>query len=633
MNVPSEIRHVKIDQRTGISGNALPNGCLGGIYASGAYGTEIVDGEFLNVKLPGIVGPLTYGIYLDGCDGYVIENNKFEGFTNAYLSGGIFVNNSGPGANSIYNNTIKNHQQGIWTQNINYDAANNTGLKMNCNDFLYCRYNIGVQSAYMGPACAGVGCPPLPAQAGGVAKTQGVTFLSEQDNVRNTYNTTTCGNENKFYISTSNNFVVTSHGSFQGSQFHPTPQPSCSNNTELVDIVGISPLNPLKSTYCPSNYYQSFAKPDLLQKVSLTRARIGTLSADFNSKLDGGNTSTLLNLIAGTTPVSEVYDILVAKDFLSDAVLQAFFAKTGLRDSQIQGLFTKNAPANPIVWAQITNLGLNNALHTQLQNLQFNQNILSKREVIKSELTLQRTELGLLQNENVRRFLKENAVANYDSIAAIYTLNELPNSAFKLVDLAIATNRITKAEQLLSALNANVENADICTVLGHIKELQEDPAYAETMRDNATLYLYLKSKLNSTKPLLDTYVKGVLAGVYRERTNEVTLQPEGVDPNWESQGRRGNMEEEQKSVLVESIHDKMIRIYPNPASERLMVENDDALEAVRLEITDLAGKVLMKQDCNKSCELDVSTLKNGVYLLNLYQQTTFLSAKKLVIVK
>lgn len=620
-SAPSKIQNTTIDQL-----NITPTNCRGGIYTMGTFGTQITDCRIDISQPASSTGPLAFCLYLDGCDGYVVENNDFRGATNAYKTAGIFVNNSGPGANSIYNNSFQNFQQGIWAQNINYTPGlNGTGLKMNCDDFTNVAYNIGVQSYYSGLNCAG--CPPI-SQPAGVAETQGTAFSLEKFNVRNTYNSPACTNQNKYYVYTDNGYVLGSHGSFFGGQYHPTPQPSCSDNTKVIDIVGLQTQN-LRPVWCPANVFPNLSMTALNENKSHNRYLISSLTKTLQDNTDGGHTQDLLNLISNSGPINTIYTALMGKDYLSDDVLKAYFGINGLSKSNITDVFTKNAPVHPSVWQKILDLNPEPTFLAQLSALQFNQNKLSTRANIQSQLHLAHTELGLLTNESARRFLSDTTGIAFDSLSAMYSLNEVPNSAFKQVDAAIATHHFSEASDLLSVLKNDAANTAICTVLEYIKSLHANPGYVETMRADNTIRLYLKSKLGSDKPLLDTYVKALLEGVYFEKDNEITLQPVGYEAG---QGaRHGSSETEDSNVSIESLNDKTIRIFPNPASDHLTVQNED--ESIHLEIVDLAGKIFIKQDCDKTCQVDIMTLHNGIYLLNLYQQGKFLSTKKLVIIK
>lgn len=60
-----------------------------------------------------------------------------------------------------------------------------------------------------------------------------------------------------------------------------------------------------------------------------------------------------------------------------------------------------------------------------------------------------------------------------------------------------------------------------------------------------------------------------------------------------------------------------LSVYPNPASQTLYVSSDDATTLTTLVISDLYGKELLHQRHIHSETIDVSFLKDGIYLLSL----------------
>ena len=71
-----------------------------------------------------------YGLYLDGCSGYKVEENFFHRLSQSHNSNlGVRVHNSGTAANTIYRNTFDRMNYGI------YVSGTNSGLQMLCNDF------------------------------------------------------------------------------------------------------------------------------------------------------------------------------------------------------------------------------------------------------------------------------------------------------------------------------------------------------------------------------------------------------------------------------------------------------------------------------------------------------------------
>ncbi len=83
-----------------------------------------------------------YGLRLDGCSGFKVEANRFNGV--AQLPGGstvgIYVGGSGSAANTLYRNQFDNLTYGV------YAAGGNSGLQIQCNEFDSCGTNIYVST-------------------------------------------------------------------------------------------------------------------------------------------------------------------------------------------------------------------------------------------------------------------------------------------------------------------------------------------------------------------------------------------------------------------------------------------------------------------------------------------------------
>ncbi|ASW73694.1 leucyl aminopeptidase [Chryseobacterium piperi] len=58
-----------------------------------------------------------------------------------------------------------------------------------------------------------------------------------------------------------------------------------------------------------------------------------------------------------------------------------------------------------------------------------------------------------------------------------------------------------------------------------------------------------------------------------------------------------------------------VKIYPNPAKDYLMIEVPDSTKKFTFEITDLTGRILLKEE--NQTRINVSSLQKGVYLGNL----------------
>ncbi len=99
-----------------------------GLYLSGFNGVshaEVISSKFRN-SLP---SQWSYGMYLDACSGYHVENNEFYETSTPPVTIGLIVNNSGTLSNEIYRNTFHNLHIATLSQNENRNPDDeNEGL-------------------------------------------------------------------------------------------------------------------------------------------------------------------------------------------------------------------------------------------------------------------------------------------------------------------------------------------------------------------------------------------------------------------------------------------------------------------------------------------------------------------------
>lgn len=579
---------------------------------------DFTMGNFFNYPTP---SPQT-AIYLDNSTGFVVENNAMWAFTGVPNPAmGIVINNSGPYANSVYNNKMTNLYQGIWAQNQNVDFTSGVGLKMNCNDFVNCDYNIGVQKS--GRSLA------LPNNTG-VAFTQGLITGNDQQRVRNTYNTPACGSENKYYINTGNLLNLT-HGSFNAfgsyavNDLHPRPQPSCSNINEITTIVGAPPSNPTKGIYCPQAYPPSFTNLMLSTEATLQRKQIADLNNTMATKVDGGNTQGLLDAINNPAISSGSLKNLLASvgPYLSDQVMIAFY-NTNPPYGHDKIIHEINAPVSPAVYQKILSLNLPSGVLEAINTNQ-NQNALSARRFLEAQITLAKTELGLILNEKTRRCLNDSINPN-DSIAFILAQNEIQNSSYLQITNLISARKYTEAEARIHELQSIDHSAvDFCNIQTIVLNLAKDPKYAlQLATDNATKESLLKWAL-SYDPMIEGPAKAILSGIYNYYIEEEKLSPEQI-----TNARFSNNEStsQQQTIFLNN----SVKVYPNPAQNQLFVEMENN-NASTLEIRDVTGKLLKTQNIETRGSINIENLENGIYFINLVGNTGLISSKKITILK
>jgi hypothetical protein len=78
--------------------------------------------------------------------------------------------------------------------------------------------------------------------------------------------------------------------------------------------------------------------------------------------------------------------------------------------------------------------------------------------------------------------------------------------------------------------------------------------------------------------------------------------------------------------------DQNIRIYPNPASDRLYIAHLDQIN--ELDVLTITGSKVLSKTFNESeTELDISALPPGIYLLKLRNERELISTSKLIIIR
>ncbi len=565
------------------------------------------------------------GIYLNNCTGYSIENNNFVGLgsaSNTVMPSGIFVRQSGTNANSIYNNRFQGLSQGLWAIGQNYDSQNtNTGLLMNCNNFISCGYNIGV-------AKSSKLIDGLPNYTG-IADVQGVASTPNPiDNVRNTYDVSTCiaNDENKYNINTSNKFVLGSHGSFDGPQFHPTSQAnnSCSNSSELVDVVGA----PSGLNYCPVNPYYLVNASALNQQISDMHNSITNLQTEKLEFIDGGDTQALLNAIASNMSYAALKNLLLANSpYLSDEVLIAYFNRAGTPVGHISDIHTANKPVNKTVWNTILGLNLPSDIINQIKQQQ-NQNGLSPINFLVSKIKLYTTQLGLLYNEKLRRLIRDNRAGSVDSILTIYDYSNLNDGIIFKINTLTSLERYAEAtSHLNNLLSIDERYIDYVFVQKEVIELCRNKSYFSVLKQDMIKKNRCLQLLTSGNYLAEGIATALLHQVWD------VLQ---IDEEKDAPLRPAASTTQTPIGIAEVIKlNDALSIFPNPAKDVLIISydliNSEKSATSNLDIVNSLGQFVLNVSLKEiSTSIDISNLKPGLYFARVSNNSQVIAITKLV---
>lgn len=77
------------------------------------------------------------------------------------------------------------------------------------------------------------------------------------------------------------------------------------------------------------------------------------------------------------------------------------------------------------------------------------------------------------------------------------------------------------------------------------------------------------------------------------------------------------IDDDSTSIINYPSSNSAIEIYPNPVAQRIYIKSDAPIENAILEIFDIDGRLIKRDDCFNAESFDVTALKNGLYLLKI----------------
>ena len=253
-----------------------------------------------------------------------------------------------------------------------------------------------------------------------------------------------------------------------------------------------------------------------------------------------------------------------------------------------------------------------------------NGNKSAKYNTLKAQLELSEREIGLIHHRTIQNYLNYDNGMQYDSILSILATGELPKAKFTKIGVLIASKNHSAAQTAINALrNENSAYNKFCDLQEMALSISQNPAELNNLKNNQTVKNQLLLEANKADFLTEGLSIGLLVKIYN-----IQFIEERMEPTTQNSGSRLLNSQADGSVLLSD----NIRMYPNPAKDQLFIESSDE-ENSEIQLTDLTGKVILKETCTINCIISLNTLQNGIYLVNLYKQNSLVSTKKIVVIK
>ncbi len=312
--------------------------CYRSIYFKNMEFGEITNCNFdvaQEIVSGGMTNDATYGIYLDNCNAYEVEENNITSSNHGTY--GIYIKASGDLANEIYNNNISGVEVATQAEGENglpVTSLLTEGLEYRCNKF--------ISSSFVDIA---VTKDITTYQDGTIRKDQG-SCANEESPANNMFSTPIYANiylENmmlmNYYYSSGNlnlipnNVVYPPGGVFNGVE--------CNLFTYS------------ENTSCPLRQHVNNDPITIIGTIN----QLTTSLQQVNSVIDGGNTEALLNLLNSSAADWQIKnELIAASPHLSEEVLIAMINRSpALPDWVIDQVLSANAPLTDNVFLSMVN--------------------------------------------------------------------------------------------------------------------------------------------------------------------------------------------------------------------------------------------------------------------------------------
>lgn len=568
-----------------------------------------------------------YGLYLDGCTGYQIEENNFTplNWSSDGLSLGLIVNSSGVQMNEIYNNQFDSLKYGILAQDENRSSDGMNGLVLSCNDYHNNMFDkvIAVSDT---------------SQPWGIALYQGDS-LSQTGPVGNTFSPQHDSIQlaNSDINNLGRRFKYYHHIEYSGS---PRLEPDYYYN---VAVRGTG-WQYSKDTCCPSSSSGGGAsQEDLREDLAEESSIIASQEALLNSLIDGGNTDSLTTEILLTQPpeAQELRDeLLTESPYLSDTAMQsAILQESVLPNAMVRDILVANphSATSEKVLDQLNNR-YTPMPDSMMAEILAQENVISMKETLESELTTHKSNHARTLYQLIRFYQQDTSnPASKDSLIVLLQQQTNLASRYKLTFTYLTLGDTTSLNTTLNAIPSEfsmtnreeVIHGNYLDYFTILKDLIKRGTNLLTMDslNRVALYALYEESLEPVK----SYVRNALITRRELAYNEPILLPDGLKSSPKTnQYRTGSF-----------VSKSYMKVFPNPARHYVIVEYNlqeryRKGETGLLTLTDIRGHELMRKEIQKSRDqelINTSAYPAGTYICTLTYGAVVLETKKVIIVK
>ncbi len=566
-----------------------------------------------------------YGIYLESSNNYHVENNDFvfDGSTVVGAATGVYILNSGPYYNRVYNNYFEGLDYGVVATGENRNNVYE-GLCIKCNDFVQTHNDILVTPEDGGPTGPNIG----------IAKNQGSGIASDTAAAGNTFT------ENSMVYNIDNSYGAEHFNYYyhnkNSTQEKVEPHPINNDNTIQKIMNEDSDYNSLIS--CPSNLGSGGDISKERSTMESASQDASTTEATLQSLEDGGDTEQLNYEVLSSFPdeSQELYlDLMSKSPYLSDTVLKSSAEKElVLPDVMIRDIMVDNPQSakKDDIMDKLENRS-NPLPDYMMAQIMQGVDINGAKEILEQEVARYK-EKRQQAYRNLQRIFKTDTTLPGATDSLKNLLQEEPSikAKYELAFLHVQQEEYNQAGEVVNNIPGQFTLTD--------EQLQENSSYEQlinllvAMRQDTLAFPSADSAHiaslwdivdnGSGKPVL--YAGNMLRAMGEMEREEYVYLPSS-----------NKSEEIQDYSNAEIPEEQKLKVYPNPAKGYLVAEYHlENMKSGVIRIITSSGKTVHKEKLqyneNKKM-IDLQHLESGTYIVQLFANGKEIQSVKVSVTK
>lgn len=583
--------------------------CRKGLYVSNHIGSRITNNDFrVTEGLTGSADDAAYGVYLNACTQYHIENNNFDRLDSQVGAPlGLYILNSGAHYNSVYRNTFSNISHAIIAAGVNR-KGNETGLCIKCNEFISCLNDIAVVEEE----------DVTSTENTGIAYNQGYIAASDTAAAGNRFsdpNTAVWNfnNEGKPLV-----YVMHKHD----VNYNLDPKKRGPEGWSVsLNVSNETKFDPKKS--CPSHLNSNGNVFPYITRMESAEQHRDLLKTEIETLTDGGNTAALNTRVLTATSGStmEIKDELMSNSpYLSTEVLTTSSQREDIiPNSVIRDVLVKNPQGSKSKEVMESLNQREQAMPDyMLYQIEEGQNKLGDKEKLENQWSAK-------SNEREEAFL---------NIYAHYSFSDKPEDKQALIDLLKNEQDINRQLELIDVYLSHSEiekaKAHYESIPERLEMNQKDAANYIAYGQLMDIQLYLSEQVKTVKELNDTQ-KQVLWDLVDEEIPSISqvaiamLQEAGELKYHEEvilpKAGISKKESAQSTAPFSSTSQlELMQLHPNPAKDYIILDIhlEEEKEAI-IEVRSMQGNLIQQIVADQSSQftIDLRNYQIGTYLVQM----------------